>query len=386
MDASPDTPPAMPRYRTTARWLALGVALAIVWGSLYPFEFLVPTSAQLKIRLTRAVSHFMSRSDVIANVLLYLPLGGVLQLAARGSRRSLIATTLIASVLSLTMELTQLTTPRRVTSLFDWLLNSAGAALGAAGAALYLQFGERWRFVSLLTPRPALVPAAMIALWLAADAIPHAPVTWTFALASWWVLMECARRIWRLPWAMAAVAGLALSSAALRELFAANMPQAAAVLAPGVVLAVALPARAWNGRSRDLATAAICIIALYSEDLSATLAQTRLNEFQWIPFSGSLLTSREFRPLVEHLFLHAALLWSLTLGLRRLEWAFALTFAMTLSIELWQMWIPHRRAEITDPLLVLALALAFELARRHQHYALGGAPCIQPAPPHEFQQ
>ena len=387
-DAGPALPPPLPGYVGTARWLSIGVALLIVWGSLYPFEFSLPTPPQLKLRLAHAASHFMSRSDLVANVLLYIPLGGVLQLALLRPRRmrAFVAAGVAGSLLSLTMELCQLATPHRVTSVFDWLLNSTGAVLGAGAAACYLLCGSRWRFPSLLTPRPALVPLAMIALWLAADAIPHAAVTWTFALASWWVLMECARRIWRLGWAMGAVAGLAGLSAYLRRWFAPELPHAADLLAPLLVLITALGMRAWTGRSRALATAAICIAALYSQGFSPLVADAPLSDFHWIPFSGSLLSSREYRPLLEHLFLHAGLLWSLTLGLRRLEWAFALTFALTLAIELSQMWMPQRRAEITDPLLVLALALVFWLARRHQEYAFGAPPCIQAAAPREFQR
>lgn len=373
------------RYRATACRLAILITLLIVWGSLYPFDFAWPTDAQLRLRLAHVASHFVSRSDLAANVLLYIPLGGVMLLAmpAPGRGRYLAATTLLGSLLSLTMESMQLATPHRVTSVFDWLFNTLGAGIGAMAAAIYLMSGARLRFAGLLTPRPALIPSSLILLWLAADAIPHAPVSASFALATWWILMECAGGIWRQNWAMGAVACLAILSSALRQFFAPDIPQPADFLAPCVVLAVAALTQVWTGRSRACATSAICFAALYTTGSSPVLADARLSNFHWIPFSGSLLSSREYRPLLEHLFLHAGLLWSLTLALRKLEWALAVTFALTLSIELGQMWMPHRRAEITDPLLVLALALSFSIARRYQDYAFGAKGCIQPAVPHE---
>ena len=56
--------------------------------------------------------------------------------------------TLIASLLSMNMELAQAFTPHRVTSVYDWLLNTAGACIGACIMSLYLMIGDRWRDVA----------------------------------------------------------------------------------------------------------------------------------------------------------------------------------------------------------------------------------------------
>ena len=66
-----------------ARWLTAFVVAAILYGSLYPFAFHATGS------ITNALEYFFgtwnqlprSRGDLIANVLLYIPLGLTLSLS-----------------------------------------------------------------------------------------------------------------------------------------------------------------------------------------------------------------------------------------------------------------------------------------------------------------
>ncbi len=388
-------------YRTTARWLALSIGLLIVWGSLYPLEFLMPTGAQVMEKLTHAGSHFISRTDLIANFLLYLPFGSACALAvgANDPTRRVAWATSLGSLLSLSMELTQLATPHRVTSIFDWSLNTSGTLIGAAAVALYLLIGVRWRFANLRAARPAVIPVSLLAVWFIGEFAPYLPVhntlafgkhwhtswhirhfflaaNWFEPLATWWIIAECVRHILRPRYAALCVAALIGLSVLDRLLLRAHTLGVEDAGSWCIVVAGALLTRGWPSRSRALITVACCLAAAAAGNAWLSFAGHRAGEFHWIPFSGSLLATRDYRPLLRALFLNGALLWSLTLVLRRLSWAFVLTFALTAAGEVAHLYTPPRRGEITDPLLVAVLAAAFAIARRFQVYAYGadGAP------------
>jgi VanZ family protein len=408
-----------PAYQRTARRLAVAIALLIVWGSLYPFEFQWPTPELLAYKLAHAGSHFLSHADLMANFLLYMPLGLACLLALQGASagRRILRATLAGSALSLSMELAQLATLHRVTSLYDWLLNSAGACVGACGMALYLKLGERRPLPGLVAARPALVPLWLLIVWFAAQFAPFGPaLSWSTVLSDWhasgmswtaglqgitrappglsavlsglpalnaalpalsvafassWVLAECARHILRPALALPGLAAL-ITITLLGRLLLGLRPLGLEELGAwcAALFCVVLTAR-WGSRSRAALTAVACVAALILQGLWPFAPGATINEFHWIPFSGSLLASRDYQPLLDKLFLYGALLWSLAVALRRLDLAFIMSFLLTLAVELGQLWMPQRRAEITDPLLIVALAAAFAIAARFQSDVFG---------------
>jgi len=170
-----------PRHRSSTAPLALAYAALIVYASLYPFDgWRWPTSPDAQQLLRLPWPRWFPTFDLVANLLGYLPMGALLYLAVvrSGGRRgsALAAAVLAPSLLSYAMEVTQQLLPVRVSSLLDWLLNSAGAVLGALLAMLLQQLGaiaqwqsirERW-FVArsagalsllLLWPLGLLFPA-----------------------------------------------------------------------------------------------------------------------------------------------------------------------------------------------------------------------------------
>ena len=70
-----------PRVRTIARWLTFGVVALILYGSLFPFGFDASLARDLLALITGLHFAGTSRGDVVANLLLYLPLGLVLMIA-----------------------------------------------------------------------------------------------------------------------------------------------------------------------------------------------------------------------------------------------------------------------------------------------------------------
>ncbi|AMY12512.1 putative integral membrane protein [Luteitalea pratensis] len=88
-------------------------------------------------------SHHVSRIDVLANVLGYVPLGWLCAVTASAEARwrgrrisSMFASVALVSLFSLALEMAQSCQTNRVSSATDWATNSAGAALGAALALI----------------------------------------------------------------------------------------------------------------------------------------------------------------------------------------------------------------------------------------------------------
>jgi VanZ family protein len=134
----------------TAAWpLAIMYAVLAVYASLYPFaewrdQGIVPWEF-----LWAPVSHYWTGFDVAINVVGYMPLGGLLALALmRGSRsrHPVYKAWALAAVLSLCMESAQSYLPSRVPSREDFLLNMAGAWLGAVSTLVLERLGaiNRW--------------------------------------------------------------------------------------------------------------------------------------------------------------------------------------------------------------------------------------------------
>jgi VanZ family protein len=138
--------------------LLLAWAALVVYASWFPFSgWRWPTSDVLLGLLRLPWPRWRDAFDIAANLVGYVPLGVLAASAlARGSGVSAGTwwrAVLAAAALSYVLEVGQGLLPQRVPSLLDWLLNSAGAALGAAlgvwiartGSWSWLQrTGERW--------------------------------------------------------------------------------------------------------------------------------------------------------------------------------------------------------------------------------------------------
>jgi VanZ family protein len=159
--------------RSSAGPLALVYAALVLYASLYPFTgWRWPPGVSLGDLLVLPWPPWRNTFDVVSNMLGYMPLGALLQvLQARAERpwwRAALVAVALAALLSYAMEVLQQFVPARVPSRVDWVLNCAGAASGAATAALLHALGllERWQrlrarwFVS-----DSAGALALLALW-----------------------------------------------------------------------------------------------------------------------------------------------------------------------------------------------------------------------------
>ncbi|KAF1021450.1 MAG: hypothetical protein GAK30_01800 [Paracidovorax wautersii] len=125
--------------------LAAAYVVLIVYASLYPFAGWVDMGVPPLAFMLEKWPRYWLWSDLIFNVLGYMPLGllmGVwLQRSGRRGSWVVLAITLAASLLSLTMETLQNYLPQRVSSNVDWGLNTLGALVGAAVADILRRRG-----------------------------------------------------------------------------------------------------------------------------------------------------------------------------------------------------------------------------------------------------
>jgi len=171
--------PASPPTSRLARWAWAAWLTLIVYGSLTPWSGWRDAGVSAFSYLTAPWPRHLTYFDAVANVLAYVPLGGLSVLALyprlRGSR-AVLAAAALGVVLSTAMEALQTFLPARVASNVDLLTNGIGAALGACLAAPFAErligggvlasISERWIARDVA---PALV---LMALWPLAQIDP----------------------------------------------------------------------------------------------------------------------------------------------------------------------------------------------------------------------
>lgn len=166
------------RYRgSLAVWVLL-----LAYASLYPFFPLRPPTPE-GIAGFFLTPRYIIRSDIVFNVVAYLPMGtlGCLYLRQQGDgSRAIVKAVGLAAAFSLLMEVAQLFVPNRVSSIVDVACNGAGAALGALAFAEPL-YSIVTRPLGELRER-VVIPGAwgdsglvLLMLWLIAQLNPALP-------------------------------------------------------------------------------------------------------------------------------------------------------------------------------------------------------------------
>ena len=364
--------------RRIAAWLLAVIAFLIVFGSLYPFSFSLSGAGALE-RLGELPRAGTTRSDVAANVLLYLPLGASLAwlLAARfGGVVAVVVATLVAAALSFAIEFAQLYETRRVASLADFSCNTVGAFAGACLALAIADTRRRMlvsRFAGFLR-HP--VAAALLVSWVGYRLAPFVPVfdpaEWASAFAplaadpwpapgafashllAWLMLLRVSDRL--APGRAIALAAGSMGVVVVGRILFADMGLETAEIAgmaAAFVLARPLALLSSNRAAWVLATALMLLIAF--EGLAPFDFQLAQDRFALLPFGESLTQYRatNLPDMFLRCFTNGALVWLLVqTGLSVLA-ATSLGVGAVFAVELLQTWLPGHTAEITDPLLAV---------------------------------
>lgn len=128
--------PGRPRL---AACVALAYTLVIVYASVQPFGGWRMPAAEAFAFLSAPLPRFITASDIVLNVVAYLPLGALLTVALRtrlGAGAAAATAVALAAGLSLALEHVQLFLPSRIASNLDLAANAGGATAGALAAWL----------------------------------------------------------------------------------------------------------------------------------------------------------------------------------------------------------------------------------------------------------
>jgi VanZ family protein len=164
--------------------VAFGCVLVILYASLQPFSGWLLAS-EISLRKYALPAKYVSWSDVLFNVIAYLPLGFALYaITPPAWRASVRFLTVLASTLALSfsVEMLQALLPSRVASAYDTIANIVGALFGALIAMYVLRFETLVATLAQLRER-WFVPGAsgdlqitLLVVWLLAHINPGIPL------------------------------------------------------------------------------------------------------------------------------------------------------------------------------------------------------------------
>jgi VanZ family protein len=353
-------------------WLVLGL---VVYGSLFPFHYQahVPGWADWVQLLRPETRH--SRSDLLGNVLLFVPYGLLLGAPMSLSRRLLAL--LGGTALALGLQYLQFWFPDRYPSGTDALLNLLGIALGLGAGLVGAPWIRRWQPRDLPRPQFVVVATALMALWLLYRWFPLVPtldlqnikngikplLLWRDTgavdvlrnLAGWLVFLRLARYSLLQRWGVWWLAAISVAVLALEPLFLNNAISPANAV--GLALALAVSPLLRSGPRTLMVVTGVLVLAIAVAGLQP-FSFSWVGGFLWIPFAGSLGGDpiAAIPPLIEKFYLYGSLVFLV----RYLGASHSLTVLLLggflLALEVVQQTLPGRTPEITDPLLVLGMA------------------------------
>jgi VanZ family protein len=368
--------------RRATVWLLGFTVLFIVYASLYPFDFdLKHFGAPERHDLLRSLTwRRPPRTDLVANLIFYLPLGAlVISLTPRrwGPLRRLLFTLGAGTGLSILIECAQATTLTRDPSITDVTLNGLSTGIAALVALGARGLGLRPSLPELRSNRPDIIAVVIITLWIASHAAPFMPTTrfvsyfyhpgraldWHWSSAAFagffaaYVLMGAVLRsllrplsFWRLFFALAAVLLVA------RIVFRAQRLDINEVV--GFVLALPM---AWRmTHASEQAAYRLALLWGAPAFVFFVLAPFDFSsgpDFEWftLPPLTSRLSAGE-PGLLEVAFFYTGAVWLLREVRMPLHRVLIAMLTASLLVEVAQAWQPNRSGQLFAPLVVLVTA------------------------------
>jgi VanZ family protein len=372
-------------------WLAAASAALILYGSLFPFRLRASADVSLgDVLATLSTFRSTTRGDIVANLLLYMPLGLSLMFAWSGQRArwtTLARTVIVGTALSVAVELTQLYLRFRFSSLTDIALNATSTLGGASAAMIYSALGTSVRIPILASSR--LDPAALsvVLLWLASRLAPFVPTIdlqkYQDALkplfvdpqidalgllrnvTGWLVVGYAVRLLTRRDYALHATLAIVAVVLLGRLVVVGKTLSASELAALASCMLLAPLLIAMHERRRVTVLAVLLVVAVVAQGLAPFDFLPQAQGFSWIPFRSSIRGSIEanYSALLEKGFWYFSLVWVLTRCGWRIAVAALAAAGLLAAIEIAQRWMPGRLPDVTDPLLALAAGLLLAIPR-----------------------
>lgn len=412
-----------PRVSSGLKWLGFFYVLLIVYGSLFPLtNWQAPASWSNPI--TTPWPAHDSRSDILVNLLAYLPLGLLLSLIWRNAGRTaaLIFTLATGFALSFSMEFLQEALPSRVSSVQDIFNNTLGTLVGALlalGLSPASFTGGRllaWRERRFAPGTLASLALFVLLLWAATELAPFAPsldvstlkaglrplantlrhpslFDYPKALADGCAILGIgilARIVTREP-VMSLVMPFVMGVTLLKIMIVGQTLSLEFFLAALAALAI-LSLLTWqNLRGMVwLAMAAIALAKIVDELRPGTLPGSY--PFNWIPFAAQVGSLAGIDDLLGTLWpaLGLAVLARMITGWRLRPWVSlgggGLLFSVWFALEWHQQHVLGRVPDITDPLIALLAWWTGWAVRERPAMARAAAEAPTPVAPPMFSR
>jgi len=337
------------------------------------------------------IDRFLFR-DIAVNLVIYIPVGvfGLLALRQKFPTPFAVSmTVLLALALSSSIEITQLFDDARECSAFDVVCNVSGTVLGVALGYVYQQWLQR--FLARAETAKLLHPSGAVLLfytWLAYQGFPLFPVLSRTRLDNKFRYLFAAVSIsplqtlrYFVEWLVVAqllenVLGVERTRRLFPLLLLVVLPAKLLVAGRTVtwseLAGAVLACICWYFLSgypkRTAVVGGLIVSLLIVRGLSPYHWSPIANPFSWVPFGGFLQAPWDFGllTLLQKTFWYGSAVWLLRAASWRLAHA-AIAVALLLgAIEVIQIHLPGRVAEITDPLLALILAMTLGLLDRSE--------------------
>jgi len=349
----------------------------IVYGSLYPFTFYDNPNPVGPIRYLWSTWNLISgRGDLLANFLLYIPLGFFGVRISRHPRfPSFVITVVGGMLLSTILELIQFYDADRYSTMSDVYLNSIGTFFGAAVAML----GWNIRPPSLEWIRRRDFVALLLVCWLGYRLFPYVPVIdlhkyWNAVrplffgpavssldvfrhVVTWFticILLEALGGASRTRIAIVPV----LIGVLFGRILIANIVLSWAEIIGGLLGVLLWISGLSRNRHRVVIVAGLFVLLVVFQALAPFNFVNTARAFGWVPFRSFAAGSEEsgIPSFFEKIFTYGSLVWLITEA--GCSWRFATLSSAILVFGLrWiQIYLPGRSAEITDVVLVLSVA------------------------------
>jgi hypothetical protein len=362
------------------------ILLLIAYGSLYPGDFSAPPPGALQAFLTN-FTWFTSIGDLLGNIALFFPLGIAAVLFSSSRRHTgtqVGVALLLAFIFSLALQSAQVWLPSRTAALADVLANMVGMTLGMIVATLVakratagthsLSYGE-------------LIPLSVLVLWLLTESLPLVPtLDWQKVKDALKPLLEFN---FSLPKSLMHAAGAVAAGTALMalrsqpalwlggalivvlaaKLIVVHLSLDASALIGAVAGYAGFVSMLCLGHSRRIFQTAFWLLLITWTAIEVTpFSPTHVGTLNIVPFATMLQGSIEIaaRGLVRSLFIYSALLWlGHKIGIDARKTLVGLVI-WSCFIELVQMGLLGRTADLTEPLLLMLVGWAMIAMQSHQ--------------------
>lgn len=380
----------------------------LVYGTLYPLTGWV-WDTQIPYQLFSLYwPEQTSRTDIITNLLVYIPLG--VFLALMQSRKTntmlvIIVITVTGTALSFCLEYLQTFLPNRVTSLVDVGLNGLGTLLGASFTLLigrntnFKQALDGYKHRNLVDSGLTNIGIFCIAMWALSQLLPLVPsidvANLKLGLKPLWLVISDLNRFkfWQFYFYICSFCALGLifrsmlinhfSNIVLFYVFTFTIlllkvpvlgrQLSLEALSALIVSIIALEILRMNKRNSIVYIAAFLLIAaVFLEGLHSGTG-TVTHDINWLPFLGQMANLTGLADIAYSIWLFTALGYTImSINNKHSLWLGAiLVCAVTLTIEWAQQSLPGRYPDITDVVVATTAYIATALyARNHKPHSI----------------